>query len=205
MNKVLPFVMLLYHQTLPAQSLPCSKEAFVNAVDSIIIDSRRSGYYLLEEACPCSFRKYNYDEWVKYGLREKMDFSLLNELSKNAYEDKAPGKWDQAKLRRAKCISKPQARALLNPLQATDNPRQSTTKQEQRKLRKQWRRWYKQPVANRLVYYFSKPGFSDDLHYAVMDFTCRCDDKECGMSATYIFQRKDRNWEVAGELIKWEN
>jgi len=49
---------------------PLSGEDFVNAVAGLVVDSSFSRYYLFSGATPCSFKKFDYDEWYKYGLKE---------------------------------------------------------------------------------------------------------------------------------------
>ena len=57
---------------------PLSNEDFVNAVAGLVVDSSFSQYYLFSAANPCSFKKFDYDEWYKYGLQEDVPVYILN-------------------------------------------------------------------------------------------------------------------------------
>jgi len=170
---------LLFFSWIPGRAQ--SGEDFVNTIAKLVVDSNFSQYYLFSDATPCSFKKFDYDEWYKYGLKEDVPIYILNELAKKSFDDAAPRYWQQQKLLNAFCIGEENAKALLSS--------------PQKKHRK----------ANRVVYYFSRPEFTDDYQYAVIDLGFRCDDRQCGMGATFLFKQVNGKWTVAGKKMAWGN
>ena len=180
-------VFLSFFNCAPGQAQqPLGGEDFVNAVASLVVDSSFSRYYLFSDATPCSFKKFDYDEWYKYGLKEDVPVYILNELAKKSFEDAAPRYWQQQKLLNAVCIDEENAKALFLPGEKKPG---------------------KHPVSfeNKVVYYFSRPEFTDDYQYAVIDLGFRCDNRQCGMGATFLFKQVNGKWIVAGRKIAWGN
>src|SRR5262249_1196431 len=116
MNKLFIILISLFGKTFSLPPDPPSKEVFVNAVINEISDSSFSNYYLLSMAAPCSFKRFRYDEWQKYGLREDIPFFVLNELSEQCYQNPSMDKWNASKLNYAICVSDSQAKKILDPL-----------------------------------------------------------------------------------------
>jgi len=170
---------LLFFNFVPGRAQ--SGEDFVNVIAKLVVDSNFSQYYLFSSATPCSFKKFDYDEWYKYGLKKDVPIYILNELAKKSFEDAAPRYWQQQKLLNAFCIDEENAKTLLS------SPQKKHSK------------------ANRVVYYFSRPEFTDDYQYAVIDLGFRCDDQQCGMGATFLFKQVNGKWTVAGKKIAWGN
>lgn len=177
---------------------PPAKEIFVNQVMNEIADSSFSAFFLLSTAAPCSFKRYQYDEWKKYGLKEDIPFLVLNELSEQCYHDSSRDNWISNKLNRAICVNDSQAKKILDPLYDEEGIHLS-----KRKIRHIMKSWSAKPFNERLVFSFSKPAFTSDYRYAVMDVAYRCDDHGCGEGATYIFRNIGNGWEIAGKLISW--
>jgi len=205
MNKVLIALFILYSSATFSQTPEMSKEEFVNQVLDEVIDSGFSKYYLLDEAPPCSFKRYDYDEWVKYGLKKMITIDILNELAKNAYRDTANSHWVEEKLDGAVCVHKDQAENILNPLSQIKNDPSLSEKEKKKAIRKLDKEWKKRPAEEKVVFCFSKPEFTDDFQYAVMNISYRCDDKACGMGTTYLFMQTDNGWKVAGKMVSWSN
>ncbi|HLZ88671.1 MAG TPA: hypothetical protein VKQ52_15555 [Puia sp.] len=99
-------------QSPTGAALP-NPEEFVNAVYPTIVDSSFQQYYLVIGTDSCRFLKYDYDEWIKYHLREPLSFTIMNELSQKVYLSRYPYFWKQARLQKAVCITRKQADSLL--------------------------------------------------------------------------------------------
>jgi hypothetical protein len=171
-----------------AQNKPVSREDFVNAVSKLVVDSNFSHYYLATNAAPCSFKKFDYDEWYKYALNEDVPVYILNELAKRSFLNNAPLNWNQDKLLNAFCIDEGKAKLILI------QPVKKHVKNDDKKY-----------GANSVVYYFSRPAFTDDYQYAIIDMGFRCDDHQCGMGATFLFRQINGIWKLAGRKLAWGN
>ncbi|MEP7279797.1 MAG: hypothetical protein ABI813_14200 [Bacteroidota bacterium] len=185
------FVLLLgffVYKTGRAQFTPVSNEDFVNAVAGRVVDSSFSHYFLYALASPCSFKKFDYDEWYKYGLKEDIPIYVLNELAKNAFRDSAPLSWQPDHLSRAVCISEQKAAEVLVAVQNRHIKHTNSKSAE-----------------NSIVFYFSRPVFTNDYQYAAIDMGFRCDDRQCGMGATFLFRCIDDKWKLAGKKLVWGN
>lgn len=55
------------------------------------------------------------------------------------------------------------------------------------------------------VFFFSKPAFTQDQQYAVIDMGFRCDNQQCGMGATFVFKQENNRWILAGKKQIWGN
>ena len=171
-----------------AQTITFSNEDFVNAVFHEVVDSNVSIYYLSASAYPCSFRKFDYDEWYTYALKEDVPIYILNELAEKSQLDAKPVYWRQEQLRAANCIDEEKIStvftAAMNTLAKKRNRNQ---------------------VENSVVYFFSRPEFTADGQYAVIDMSYRCDNHLCGMGATFLFRQLNGKWRVAGRKLVWSN
>lgn len=181
-----------------------SKEAFINEIFRSVVDSSFSAYNLCDLASPCSFVKFEYDEWVKYALQETVTIGLLNELAKKCYDDRAPAFWDQGQLVAARCISKKKTDSLLNAEATLPSPDSTANRHRQKKLlRQKWKKWSSLPAQERTVFYFSRPEFTDNGEYAIIDLEYRCDARLCGMGATCLFRHTQTGWKMIGKKIRW--
>ena len=171
-----------------AQFSSLSNEAFINAVRKQVVDSSLAQFYLSANAPACSFKKYDYDEWYKYGLKEDIPIYILNELAKNAFTDTAAHKWQPEKIDGAVCVDNAQAKDLLSP------PGKEHVKNRYSGLR-----------ANNVVYYFSHPAFTVDYQYAIIDMGFRRDNQQCGMGATFLFKQVNGQWKMVGRKQVWGN
>src|SRR5579872_4714972 len=118
MRKGLIFLLLAAGSAACAQSPPSGippDEAFINQVFHTVVDSAFDRYYLDENARPCSFVKYDYDEWLKYDLQENVPIYTLNELARNSYFDRKTCTWQQDRLEKASCIDQQKIDSILNP------------------------------------------------------------------------------------------
>jgi hypothetical protein len=181
-------------------SIP-SRESFVNSIAQTIVDSSFSGYYLFAMADPCSFIRFDYEEWTKYALKEDVPIYTLNELAEKAYHDRKPAYWEQQALNGAICISKAKADSMLNPLTGVDSSGSKHRRQVQaRRLRKKWDHI---PLQQRIVFYFSRPLFTDDGQFAIIDLGYRCDSRLCGIGTTCLFRRTTAGWKLIGRKVNW--
>jgi len=118
-NRILPFLLSLVisanaysQQSSTGAALP-SPEEFVNAIYPTVVDSTFNHYYLVMGTDSCRFLKYDYDEWIKYHLREPLTVNILNELSEKVYLSRYPYFWKQPRLQKAICVTRKQADSLL--------------------------------------------------------------------------------------------
>jgi hypothetical protein len=188
-----------------AQPVPYSRETFINEIFNKVADSTLSRYYLITNAPRCSFKRFDYDEWTKYGLKEEVPIYVLNELSEKSYEDTVTGRWDQSKLQKAVCINDQEAAGILNPNHAARSDSALSPSKRRKIWLKQQKAWAGKSREEKLVFCFSSPEFTQDDQYAVVDVVVRCDNQACGMGTTYIFRREGDGWKVAGELLAWIN
>lgn len=188
----------------PPSTIP-SDEAFINQVFHTVVDSSFDRYYLDENARPCSFVKYDYDEWIKYDLQETVPIYTLNELAKNSYFDRKSCTWQQDQLLHASCIGRQKIDSILNP---AGDPRSDTSRlsRKQKKLiARKWAAWGRLPVSDRTVFYFSRPVFTDDGQYAILDMDYRCDNRQCGEGSVCLFRRAGAGWKLIGKRVRWSS
>ncbi|MBS1599656.1 MAG: hypothetical protein JST75_15630 [Bacteroidetes bacterium] len=201
MNKAALCLLLFFCHHSFAQSAPDCKEAFVNKIIRQVVDSSISKYYLLKDADPCLFKKFDYSELLKYSLDKVIPISALNELAKNCTEDNCAETWVQEKLDSAICIDQVEANAILNPKINTE----LLTKKEKKKALKQLEKDLRQKTVYEKSYFiFSKPVFTDDHDYAVMNVVFECGNL-CATAWTYLFKKHDDSWEIAGKIFGWQS
>jgi len=175
---LLPLLATIYSGTDPGA------EQFINAVLPIVTGETGAKYYLEEDASACSFRNFDYDEWVKYGLIDPVPFYVLNELAESCTKSPANFRWRADQLTGAICLDRKAASVQLSD-------------------------WTHTPARHRshfprnAIFFFSKPAFAENGQYAVIDMGFRCDDRQCGMGATYIFRMEKSKWKVVGKRMKW--
>jgi len=150
-----------------------SNEEFVNEIRPILMDTSFHSYYLFIEADPCRFIKFDYDEWEKYGLLEPLSIVIMNELAEKIYNDKGPYRWRQEQLRNAVCVGRGKVDSVLAN---------------------------RKRVKEDLIFFFSKPQFTDDGAYAVIDCNTGCG-HDCGSQTTCIFKRMGKSWKMVGRHI----
>src|ERR1700749_5152426 len=119
MNKVICIVFVFLWQTSFSQTTSITKEEFVNKIIDQVVDSNfTSGgyinYFLVQDARPCSFKKFDYGGLVKYSLNRMIPIYALNELAKNSTEDTVKDSWSQQNLNNAICVSKEKADSILS-------------------------------------------------------------------------------------------
>jgi hypothetical protein len=189
---------------VPAHSAIPSPEEFINQVFHTVVDSSFSKYYLYAEATPCGFVKYDYDEWIKYHLVKDVPIYTLNELAGKCYHDRKLRYWRQDNLVKASCISTQKMDSILNPYGDLVRPSSPAKAQEKAVMQKE-KAIAKMPAEEKVVFHFSRPEFTDDGQYAIVDlgFTCG---PLCGRSVTYLFRREgtgDSNWKMIGKRLNW--
>lgn len=153
---------------------PDSSEEFVNAVfPSMGYDL--PSYYLVKGADTCRFEKFDYDEWIKYHLTEQVSLPTLNELAYKVHLARMDRYWNQEKLKKAMCITAARADSLL---------------------------MFRRGDSLRTVFSFSRPQFSDDGTYAVIDINYKyC--PNCGAGYTFLFRRDREGWRRIGVKKNW--
>lgn len=175
-----------------------TKEEFINQVLPFLVDSTFTYYYLGTTADSCVFVKYDYDEWAKYGLDEPVSIVTLNELSEKCYRDSMSSEWQQDKLVRAFCVDLCMTEAILDPFYGLEGKeRRQLTKKVIRRQRKEWEA---RPPQERIIYWFSKPEFTDDGQYAVMNVLNDCG-SECATWLVYLFRHEARGWKRIGRMV----
>jgi hypothetical protein len=185
-------------QSPTGAALP-SPEEFLNAVFPTVVDSSFEHYYLVAGTDSCRFLKYNYDEWIKYHLKEPLTFNTLNELSEKVYLSRYPYFWKQPHLQKALLITRKQADSILGshaPLPANAPS----------KVKRKWRQNLEHLPAWQLnVYSFSLPQFTDDGQYAVIDLNTICG-ATCGKGFTCIYRLTAAGeWKLVGQYTNWSS
>jgi hypothetical protein len=198
MKSLLFQILVLSSLAVPGQGF--SKESFVNQVSGLVVDSSFSKYYLSSQANPCRFKHFDYGELIKYGLRESVTLGILNELSRHVYEDTADLNWVPGKIDRAICVGSDQILSILDPTRGPRYDPSLTEREKQRAIKKLLSEWDREPQEEKLVYYFSRPEFTDDGQYAVIDLDFRCDEHQCGSFATYFFRQDRGKWKAIGMI-----
>jgi len=206
MNKLFSFLLICYAPACFSQSDSLSKETFVNEIESKLIDSsfspgNFSKYYLLTSANPCSFKKFNYEELLKYSLIKVVPIYALNELAKNSVSDTSKEIWFQQNLSNAICLTKIKADSIAY---AQRNIYITGKKEKKQALSQLEKDLDEKKIFDKSYFVFSKPVFTDDYQYAVMDVSFRCG-SECDCGWTYLFERARQNWEIAGKILIWES
>jgi hypothetical protein len=180
-----------------------AKEAFLNEILPLVVDSSFTCYYMGADAGRCEFVKYNIDEWEKYGLEEQISIVTLNELSEKCYRDSIPSTWQQDSLLKADCIDGQTAWLIMHPTArlTSETPGRGPARKAYRQLR---REWAKQPRQEHMVYWFSKPEFTDDGQYAVMTAYNDCGNG-CASSFIYLFRHGAAGWKRIGSMLDWQS
>jgi hypothetical protein len=183
----------------PTDSIPPpSPESFVNEVFRTFVDSSFTSYYLVVNADTCRFMKYDYDEWIKYHLKETVPITTLNELSEKVYLSRNyPYRWQQIRLQQAICITPAKADSIFT----LENPALHKTKTRRKQILKEWQ---KLPPQAKTVFSFSLPQFTDDGGYAVIDLNMICG-SGCGSGFTCIFRNTSAGWRRIGTYRNWGN
>ncbi len=204
MNKVFFTLLIFYYQPAFPQARELSKEEFVNEIFSQVTDSSFSKYYLLNQAEPCSFKKFDYEQLLQYSLKKMVSIDVLNELAKNASAVFNESSWSQEKMDKAVCIDAKMTESVLDPTGDLKH-NSSLTKREKRKaIKLAEKEWQKKPLEEKLVFCFSKPVFTDDYQYAVIDMISM-NGPISSAGSTYFFKRAGSKWELIGKVFGWQN
>lgn len=206
MNKLFSFLLICYAPVCFSQPDSLSKETFINQIENKLIDSsfspgNFSKYYLLTSATPCSFKKFNYEELLKYSLDKVIPIYALNELAKNSVSDTSKAIWSQQNLPNAICLSRETADSIAY---AQRNIHPTGKKEKKQALSQLEKDLEEKKIFDKSYFVFSKPVFTDDYQYAVMDVSFRCGSK-CDCGWTYLFERVGQDWEIAGKILVWES
>jgi hypothetical protein len=186
MKKACFFLFVLLGKVGQAQTVAFSNEGFVNAVFHEVVDSTVAAYYLSASAYPCSFIKFDYNEWYTYALKEDVPIYILNELAEKSQLDAKPVYWRQEQLHAADCIDEEKIGAVFTTSLNTVSKKRNRNR-----------------VENKLVYFFSRPEFTADGQYGVIDMSYRCDNHLCGMGATFLFRQVNGKWRLVGRKLVW--
>ena len=190
-------------QTLNSVRTVISKEAFINQIFRTVVDSSFTTYLLLVNAYPCSFVKFEYDEWVKYTLREEVPIYVLNELAGKSFADRSPCSWQPDLLTHAICINEEKVDSVLDPDWLNPSSLNAAALKPGRPNPAALKAWLHLPPEQRIVFYFSRPLFTADGNYAILDMDYRCDNRLCGMGSTCLFRHTPTGWQLAGRKQNW--
>lgn len=136
-------------------------------LNEVLTKTPDSVFYLVAGSDTCRFEKFDYDEWIKYHLQEMVPLPTLNELSYKVHVTKEPYYWQQDRLKKATCITGKTADSLLAL-----------------------------PSGSK-VYSISRPYFTDDGQYAVMDVNLLY--RPVTMHGfTLLFHRTPKGWKTIG-------
>jgi hypothetical protein len=171
-----------------------SREEFVDSIFHTVVDSNFSKYYLSEQAAPCSFVKFNYDEWVKYALRETVTMDIMNELAERSYYDRKSLLWRPERLPGAVCINEKKIDSILDPALGIRG-------EGKKAIHQRFVKWSQLPPEQRTVFYFSRPLFTKDGQYAIIDLDYRCDAQQCGARSTCLFRSEGTGWKLIGRQV----
>ncbi|HMH21182.1 MAG TPA: hypothetical protein VK563_05380 [Puia sp.] len=187
-------------------------EGFVNQIFRTVVDSSFTKYYLSAEASPCRFVKFEYDEWVKYALQETVSMDILNALAEKSYNHRKTSSWRQEQLTGAICISGNQIDSILDPgfdlrqnkpsMGKTAGKIADNKPRLKKIIHQRFEKWSRLLPEQRTVFFFSKPLFTDDGQYAILDLDYRCDTQQCGVSATCLFRRAATGWKLIGRKVR---
>jgi len=161
------FLFLLCVGRVGAQTLPSNEEFLNEAFSGKPDDGASRTHYLIAGTDTCRFEKFDYDEWIKYRLEETVPFATLNELAYKVHITKEPYYWQQYKLKGAICITAKTADSLL----ALPSPPR--------------------------VYSISRPYFTDDGQYAVMDVNVLYSLVSL-YGFTFLYHRTSKDWQQIG-------
>jgi len=175
-----------------------SNEAFVSAVLPQIMGRSFYKYYLFAVADTCLFTKFNYDEWVKYHLDEPLSIVVMNELARKAYEERGTYYWRQDQLKGGVCIGQQKLDSVLHPVNMIARDSSLTRRQWRKALHKM--KFTHLPMEERYIFFFSRPAFTDDGQYAVIDCNTVCG-PNCGADLTFLFRRAGDGWRQIGRRI----
>jgi hypothetical protein len=192
-------------QTAPATNAPAaipSDEQFVNAIFHTVVDSSFTSWYLFEQADTCRFVKFNYDEWSVYILKEPTSIVILNELAGKVYASKEKHRWQQDRLSLAVCIDRKKADSVINFSADILNDHSLSRRQLDQAMKQRTEQWERLPAQEKIVFSFSRPQFTDDGQYAVIDLNYTCG-AACGQGFTCIFRRTDTGWKRIAKYSNW--
>jgi len=136
-------------------------------LNQVLSQAPDSMLYLIAGSDTCRFEKFDYDEWVKYHLQETVPLTTLNELAYKVHITKEPYYWQVDKLKKAICVTAGAADSILSQ------------------------------SSGARVYSISRPYFTDDGQYAVIDINL-LDSPVSIHGFTLIFHRTQKGWLAIG-------
>ena len=179
-----------------------SNEQFVNAIFHTVVDSSFTAYYLFEQADTCRFLKYNYDEWSVYILKEPVSIVILNELAGKVFASKEPYRWKRDRLSAAICIDRKKADSVINFSADILADHTLTRRQLDKAMKQRTQQWERLPTQEKIVFSFSRPQFTDDGQYAVIDLNFVCG-AACGNGFTCLFRLTSTGWKLIAKYSNW--
>jgi hypothetical protein len=179
-----------------------SDEQFVNVIFHTVVDSSFSAYYLFEQADTCRFLKYNYDEWSVYILKEPVSIVILNELAGKVYASKGAYRWQRDQLSTAICIDRKKADSIINFSADILGDRTLSRRQLDKAMKQRTQQWERLPAQQKMVFSFSRPHFTDDGQYAVIDLNYVCG-AACGQGFTCLFRNTAPGWKLIAKYSNW--
>ena len=96
------------------------------------------------------------------------------------------------------------AQSIRQPAANILNNRSLTEKEKKKAITQLTKEWQKKPLQEKIIFHFSKPVFTNDQQYAVMNIIFDCG-PECVSGWTYLFIKNNNAWEIAGKIFGWQS
>ena len=147
-------------------------EEFINSIYLSLIDSSFSQYYLADE-CYC----LDLNKTDSIQLNKFIDNIAFQELIHKTVQDTLPIKWNCSKINKSKCVNRDTANSII--LKTI--------------LYKQDRKIDKIPQQEQLVYFFTRPIFTDNDVFSIIAMGYNCG-LYCGYRCTFLFKKINGEW-----------
>lgn len=172
------------------------KEAFVNEVFRNFVASSFSYYYLDSSADNINFYRIHYREQIKKSILRIVPEEYLNDIFMKMEMDTNLLYWDYNLLKNArKALNEDDILQLFTTVRYSKNYR-SKRKREKiavKQIEYQRKVHNAKPIQERQIYHFSRPIFSKDDQYAIINFSVVCG-STCGGGCLYVFKKISGKW-----------
>jgi hypothetical protein len=127
----------------------------------------------------------------------------MDELAARCYHDQESVDWRQDSLLNAVCVGPSNADSAA-PAPAGPSP-DKLTRQQRKAMRKQAKIMDRQPPGSRFIYGISKPEFTDDGQYAIIEVVFDCGPL-CASKSSFLFRRTGPDtWKMIGNCLDWQS
>jgi hypothetical protein len=185
-----------------------TKEQFFNSVYKIFVDSSFSTFYLSNELSRLYIDKYN-QEQVRIDFGKFIPDSLLKQIIWKSSRDTITQKWQCNNLtEKARCISSDSISKITGESTTytiiikekwTERKKE---KEKEKQINKQQKERVIKPMKDRILYFFSRPIFSDDQRFVIIAIGYGCGSL-CGHGCTYLFEKVNGKWKKIAETSCW--